>query len=279
LVYKQDNLSARDGIKLYVQSWEPETESRGVVCLVHGLGEHSGRYLHLAEFLSHENYTLFAFDLRGHGKSQGKRGHTPSISVLFDDIDQVLSESILRYNGKPHFLYGHSLGGLLVIAYAIQYHPQITGIISTGPIFRTAFKPPIWKTSLGRLIRGILPAFAMNNEVDPHVLSHDQQIVRAYVDDPLVHDRISARLGIDMLDLGIWALEHASEVNTPLFLMHAGDDRLCSVEASQEFAARAGEICTLKIWEGLYHEIHNEPEKNLVFNTALAWLDGKCSKI
>ena len=264
-----------DGLRLYAQGWQPETEPKGVVCLVHGLGEHSGRYRHLAAFLNQADYALLAFDLRGHGKSEGQRGHAPGYEALLDDIAHLLAEAAERYPDRPRFLYGHSLGGNLVINYALRRRPQLAGVIATGPLLRTAFEPPAWKIPLGKIMRGLWPALSMSNEIDRQDLSRDPAVVRAYNDDPLVHDRVTARLGIDMLEAGLWALEHAAELSLPLLLMHGGADRLTSAQASREFAAQAGTRCTLKIWDGFYHEIHNEPEQGEVFEYLLEWLNGK----
>jgi len=262
-----------DGLRLYAQGWQPETESKGVVCLVHGLGEHSGRYAHLAAFLNQAGYALLAFDLRGHGKSEGQRGHTPSYQALLEDISHLLEEAAERYLDRSRFLYGHSLGGTLVIEYALRHCPQLAGVIASGPLLRTAFEPPAWKLTLAKIMRSLWPTLALSNEIDRQALSRDPEVVRAYNDDPLVHDRLSTRLGMDMLQSGLWSLEHAAEFALPLLLMHGSADRLTSAQASREFAAQAGDGCTLRIWDGFYHEIHNEPEQGQVFAYLLEWLN------
>ena len=253
-----------DGLQLFAQGWQPEGESRAVVCLVHGLGEHTGRYGHVAAALNHAGYALLGFDLRGHGQSEGQRGHTPTFDHMLDDITHLLEEASQRFPDVPRFLYGHSLGGCLVLNYALRRRPDIAGVIATDPLLRTAFAPPAWKTTLGRLLQGLWPTLSMSNGLDIAGLSRDAAVVRAYADDPLVHDRVSARLGMDMLDAGEWALGHASEFPLPLLLMHGGADPITSAEASRQFAAGVTGDCTLKIWDGLYHEIHNEPEQSQV---------------
>jgi alpha-beta hydrolase superfamily lysophospholipase len=274
------NWQTDDGLQLYAQGWQPHVEPKGVVCLVHGLGEHSGRYAHLAAFLNQAGYALLAFDLRGHGQSEGQRGHAPSYEALLDDISQLLAEAAERYPNHPRFLYGHSLGGNLVIGqlvgpYAPHRRPNLAGVIATGPLLRTAFEPPAWKLTLGKIMYNLWPTFSMANELDRQGLSRDPEVVRAYEVDPLVHDRVSARLAMDMLQAGVWALEHAGELSLPLLLMHGGADRLTSAQASGEFAAQAGNVCTLRIWDGFYHEIHNEPEQEQVFEYLLEWLNDK----
>jgi acylglycerol lipase len=261
-----------DGLQLFAQGWLPDGETRAVVCLVHGLGEHTGRYPHVGAALAQTGYALLGFDLRGHGQSQGQRGHAPSWEALLDDIRCFLEQAAQRFPGRPRFLYGHSLGATLVLNYALRRLPELAGVIATGPLLRPAFAPPAWKITLGRLMYRLWPTFAMSNELDPSGLSRDPDVVRAYVNDMLVHDRLSARLGMDMLSAGEWVLEHAPELMLPLLLMHGSTDALCSPEATRHFAARATSDPTYRSWDGLYHEIHNEPERQQVFDTMIGWL-------
>ncbi len=262
-----------DGLSLFAQGWQPDGDTRAVVCLVHGLGEHSGRYPHVAAALTQAGYAVLAPDLRGHGRSKGRLGHAPSWDSLLDDTARLLEEAAERFPSLPRFLYGHSLGGTLVLTYALRRNPNPKGVIATGPLLRPAFTPPRWKVTLGRLLYGLWPTFSLNNELDPQGVSRDPDVVDAYVNDPLVHDRLSARLGLDMLEAGEWVLEHADQLSVPLLLMQGSDDRLCSVQAGREFADRATAHCTYKSWRGLYHEIHNEPEQQQVFEAMIAWLD------
>lgn len=261
-----------DGLQLFAQDWVPEGTPRAVVCLVHGLGEHIGRYPHVAAALNSAGYALLGFDLRGHGQSPGQRGHAPSWDTLLDDIGQLLQDAQQHFPDRALFLYGHSMGGILVLSYALRRKPQLCGAIVTSPLLRTAFQPPAWKLWLGKTLYNLLPAFSLSNELDPRGLSHDQKVVDAYVNDPLVHNRVSARLAMDMLWAGEWALEHAAEFPLPLLLMHGAADPICSPEASREFAARAPGECAFKLWDGLYHEIHNEPEQQQVFDVMVEWL-------
>ncbi|MFH1242303.1 MAG: alpha/beta hydrolase [Pseudomonadota bacterium] len=262
-----------DGLRLYGQGWEPEADLRGVVCLVHGLGEHSGRYRHLSAFLNRSGYALLTFDLRGHGRSDGNRGHSRSFGHLMKDISGLLEEAERRYPGQPRFLYGHSLGGNLVLNFTLRHPPKVMGVIATGPALRPAFEPPAWKITIGKIMYNIFPSLSMSNEIDRRLISRDPEVVNAYNNDPLVHDRITARLAMDFLEAGIWALNNASHLSLPLLLLHGGEDGLTSVQATREFAERAGQFCTLKVWDGLYHEIHNDPEKEQVFAYLGTWLE------
>ena len=274
-----------DGLSLYFQGWEPEDSPVAVVCLVHGLGEHSGRYAHVAAALNEAGYALLGFDLRGHGKSGGARGHSPTCDAMLDDVDQLLAEAAARYPERPRFLYGHSLGGGLVLWHALQccspaggQSPRdVAGVIATGPTLRTATRPPGWKVAVGKVTYSLLPAMSMSNGLDRSALSRDPQVVEQYNSDPLVHDRVSARLGMDILRNGEASLARATEFPVPLLLMHGAADRITSPGASQEFARSLDGKCTLKVWDGLYHEIHNEPEKQEVLETMIRWMDGRRS--
>lgn len=260
-----------DGLPLVGRCWAPAGEPRAVICLVHGLGEHCGRYAHVAAALNDAGYAVLACDKRGHGRSGGKRGHTPSYEALMGDIDLLLAQAAQRFPGRPRFLYGHSLGGNEVLNYALRRKPDLAGVVSASPGLRTAFKPPALQLAAGRLMNRIWPAFTMPNELELAAISRDPAVVAAYQADPLVHDRLSARLGMSLLESGEWAIAHAAEFPLPLLLMHGTADRLTSAPASQEFSAQAPN-CTLKLWEGLYHETHNEPEKEEVIGFVVDWL-------
>jgi alpha-beta hydrolase superfamily lysophospholipase len=266
------NWKTSDGLQMYSKGWAPKGELKATICLVHGLGEHIGRYEHVAEALTEKGYALLGFDLRGHGKSAGPRGHTPSYDALMDDITAFFGQIEARYPGLPRFSYGHSLGGNLVLNYALRCKPAWRGVIATGPWLKLAFDPPASKVSLGKMMNKILPGFTQASGLETAALSHDPAVVKAYENDPLVHDKISARMFVSTYDSGLWALEHAAEFLLPLLLMHGTADRLTSAEASRQFGEAAGKNVTLRLWDGWYHEIHNEPEKAQVFKEMTDWL-------
>ncbi len=275
-MYETNEMRSVDGLSLFTCRWNVENP-RGVICLVHGIGEHSGRYAHVAAYLNQAGYAMLGFDLRGHGRSQGQRGHIPGYESFMEDIALMLRSARERWPQQPLFLYGHSLGGNQVINYLLRRQPSLAGAVATGPSLRIAFEPPAFKVALGRLMNNLMPAFSQVTGLEVQALSRDASVVQAYIDDPLVHDRISARFFVDAMDAGFWALEHAAELKTPLLVMHGSADRLTSPKASEEFAARAGSLCSFKMWEGLYHEIHNEPEKEQVFVFLRNWLDKMAS--
>ncbi len=266
--------SAPDGQKLFYQGWLPQAEAKAVVCLVHGLGEHAGRYAHVAEALNAAGYAVLGFDQRGHGKTPGKQGVTPPFDCLLDDVRMLLDEAARRFSTAKQFLYGHSMGGNVVLNYAIRRQPVVAGVIATSPGLRTAFKPPAAKITAGKVLYRVAPNMVMANGLELAALSRDPAVIAAYSADPLVHDKMSARLGLDILQQGEWAIAHAADFPPiPLLLVHGTGDRLTSAPATEEFAGKVKGDVTLKLWPGCYHETHNEPEKAQVIQYMIDWLN------
>ena len=269
-------MESTDRLKLWGQGWEPEAATKAVVCLLHGLGEHSGRYDHVAEVFNRSGYAMMAFDLRGHGRSEGRRGHAPGYAMLMSDVEKLLNEAAARYPDLPCFLYGHSLGGNLAIHYVLKQRPALAGVIASAPLLRLAYNPSQWKSGILRGMRALRINLSIPSGLDDTALSQDLNVVRTYRNDPLTHDLISARLAMDMLRYGQWNLNHAAEFPLPLLLMHGETDRITSVAATVELSVKAERVCTLKIWEGFEHELHNEPDNQQVFDYMLAWMGMKC---
>lgn len=279
MLFQEFRLQAKDQIELYTQDWKPEIKPVGVVCLVHGLGEHCGRYAHMAEFLNQAGYGFLIMDLRGHGKSGGPRGHIPSIEAVIADIEALIGEAPKLYPGLPCFLYGHSLGGILVLNYVLRRHPNLTGVISSGAALRNPLEKQIAKVMTARLLARLFPTMALPSGLDPQMISRDPEVVRKYINDPLVHDRMTLRFGVEMMNATRYALEHASEFSLPLLMMHGTEDQIAYQEGSLEFASQVHTACMPKIWEGCFHEIHNEPEKGEVFQYLLDWLNRTAARV
>lgn len=264
-----------DGLGMFAQTWEPDGFPKAVVGLVHGLGEHSGRYSHAGRALVGADYALVAFDLRGHGKSGGQRGHFPSLGSLMDDIDQHIRIASEKFPNLPVFLYGHSLGGLLVLNYATYHKHTLKGLIVSGAGLRSPVLEQKGKLALAKILGGILPTVTIPTGLDANGISRDLEVVHAYKKDPLVHDKATlstARVGLTAVE---HAFAHGVELSTPLLMMHGGADRVTYYHGSQEFAALIPENCTLKLWEGLYHEVHNEPEQDKVFDFMIDWMNSQ----
>ncbi len=261
------------GITITAQQWQPEEEPRAVVALVHGLGEHTDRYQHVAEALNAAGFAMIGVDLPGHGRSGGARGHG-SFDEILDDIDCLLKEAGQRYPGKPRILYGHSLGGALVLYYTLKRRPDLLGVIASAPGLATGAPVPSAKLFLAKVMSTLAPSFSMDNGLDLTYLSHDPSVIQAYKADPLVHSKVSARLGNDILTKGEWIMAHAGEFPLPLLLFQGAGDRIVSVSFNTAFArALPQDKVTYKLWEGLYHEAHNEPEQQQVFQYMIKWIN------
>lgn len=274
--HREMTWKSNDGLDLFAQVWEPDVVSpRAVVCLVHGLGEHSSRYAHVAEALAKEGFILFASDLRGHGRSGGIRGHISSIEDFMQGIDLLLQQAQGIYSDLPLFLYGHSLGGILVLHYALKREPNLKGVIATSPGLHTALEKQPVKIFMAKLLGSLIPATTIASGLDPNAISRDEHVVKAYTNDPLVHDKVSLGFGKIMLGVTKWTLENAGKFPLPLLLLHGKSDELAYPSSSTEFAAALSARCTLVLWDGAYHELHNEPEKVEVFKTMMMWMDAR----
>ncbi len=272
----ETNWKAHDGLDIFAQGWEPTMpQPKAVVCIVHGIGEHTSRYAHVAEAFGTQGYILFGSDLRGHGRSGGARGHISSIEDFMQDIDLLLKQAQTRYPDLPLILYGHSLGGILVLHYGLLRKPILKGVMATSSGFHNAVEQQKIKVMMAKVLGALVPTVTIAGGLDAKALSHDEKVVQAYVDDPLVHDKISLGFGKIMLGVTGWTLAHASEFPLPLLLMHGKADEIAFPSSSMEFAAALKEKCTLVLWDDAYHVLHNEPEKDEVFKTMTLWMDAR----
>ncbi len=268
----------RDGVNFHVQGWEPDAAPKAVIALVHGLGEHVARYAHVASALTNAGYALVGFDLRGHGRSGGARGHFPSLEAVLADINHFREFVAGRYPGLPMFLYGHSLGGLLSLTYVLQNPGAgFKGVVATGAALRSALQEQKAKIAMAKVLGSLIPATIIPSGLDAQSISQDKAVVEKYVNDPLVHDKTSLGLGKAALTAIDLCFARATEFVYPLLIMHGKADVLTYPSGSEDFAKLAGrknQQVTLKLWDGMYHEIHNEPGQAEVFKTMIAWLDG-----
>ncbi len=266
----------QDGTRGSGLSW-PVEAPQAVVAVVHGLGEHIGRYRQVAAFFAGHGIATIGYDRRGHGKSGGKRGHALGMEELLEEIDLLVGQSELRFPGAPVFLYGQSMGGNLVLQYPLRRPAAgaVRGIISSAPWIALSMTPSPGKVALARLVRSLFPGLAMQNDLDPGNISRDPEVVAAYEADPLVHHQITPGLGVTMLEAAAALNSYQGVFPLPLLLMHGSGDQITSHDASRDFASRAEGNVTFKSWPGCYHELHQEPEKEEVLEFALEWLMGQ----
>lgn len=267
-----------DGINIYGKIWQTNMPVKAVICIMHGMGEHINRYNHVAEMFNSNGYAVIGCDQRGHGKSGGKRGHFPNFETFLNDVDTLLKQASKHFPDAKQILYGHSMGGNLVANYLLRRQPNIAGAILSSPYFQLAFQPSAGKLRIGRLMKNIFPSLSMSSGLDANAISRDADEVKKYINDPLVHDKVSAKMGIEMIETGQWAIDNASKLNVPTLVYHGSEDKLTSFTASKSFAENAGKLVTFIPFEELYHETHNEPEKKEVFKKIILWLNNLLQK-
>ncbi|MHB9144218.1 MAG: alpha/beta hydrolase [Symbiobacteriia bacterium] len=266
-------LQAADGTSLFFRTWRPASP-RGVLVLVHGAGEHCGRFDHVARFLAGRGVAVFGYDQRGLGRSSGTRGHVERFADYLSDLQQALGSAREWTPGVPLGLYGHSMGGLVVLAYALEHPQAAEWVIATSPWLELALPVPGWQAGLARVLSRVWPSFAMPSGVPATYLAHPPAVGEAYVADPFVEKKVSARWYVELVATAGLVREAAPRFATPLLLLQAGDDHLVSAPASAAFFQRArARDKTFHLYPGLYHEIHNEPAAPEVMEQVAAWLE------
>ena len=265
---------ARGSSRLYRRSWLPEEPARAVILLVHGLGEHSGRYQHLARHCNALGFAVHAIDHYGHGKSDGHPGYVERFSVYLDGATALLDRVKKEHGDAPVFLLGHSMGGLIAATLLLEQQAAFRACVLSGPAFRSDEEPPRFVMALVRLLAAVVPTVPILG-LDPAGVSRDPEVVRDYVADPLVHHgKLTARLIAEMSRAMRNALAQAHRIRLPLLVLHGDADVLTAPAGSQELLdAVSSDDKTLKLYPGLYHEIFNEPEKDAVLADMTAWLE------
>ncbi|ASJ03003.1 lysophospholipase [Thermococcus profundus] len=246
------------------------TPERGWVVLVHGLGEHSGRYGKLISMLNEAGFGVYTFDWPGHGKSPGKRGHT-SVEEAMEIIDSIIEE----LSEKP-FLFGHSLGGLTVIRYAETRPDKIRGVVASSPALAKSPKTPGFMVALAKVLGRITPGLILSNGIDPNLLSRNPDAVKHYIEDPLVHDRISAKLGMSIFKNMEKAHREAGRIRVPVLLLVGTGDIITPPEGSRKlFEKLTVKNKEIREFKGAYHEVFEDPEWGEEFHrTIVEWLVG-----
>ena len=291
--------TARDGENLALYEWpldawysemgENALPPRAVVVIVHGLGEHAARYVGIAEQFLEWGFAVRAYDQRGHGESGGRRGVIEEDDALLEDLAEVVDDTRHRCSRLPNaqsgeplpfVLFGHSLGGLIAARFVSMKIRPVEGLMLSSPAFDAGLRP-LQKLMLATLPK-LAPQLCVGNGLNPQYLSRDAQVVRDYLSDPLVHDRVSARLARFIATAGPATLAAADGWSTPTLLMYAGADKMVRPEGSRAFEkavtqsirARPGTL-TSRCFDGFFHEILNEPQAPQVHETMKAWMDAR----
>lgn len=271
--YQELFFDAEDGLRLFFRRWFVPGP-KGLVAVVHGFAEHSGRYQQLAEDLCQAGWSVAAFDCRGHGQSGGRRAHIDRFDAYLHDLFHFLDEIGQHgFEGRP-VLLGHSQGGLIAARFVELHAERVSGLVLSSPFLGLAVKVPAIKAWAGKALSGVMPTLALKSGVDPAWLSHDQEVVARYAADPLVSNIATARWFTEVTAAQQATLEDAGRVRLPLLVLQAGDDRLAAVGATRSFFERAGsQDKFFEQYEGFYHEVFNEVGRERPVTELCDWLD------
>ncbi|HHY63147.1 MAG: lysophospholipase [Bacillota bacterium] len=281
VIYSEEKLKAQDGVELFCRVWkgvslegEPALKARSTIVIAHGLADHSGRYEHVAKFFAQKGYVVYAYDHRGQGKSEGVRGHVNKFSQFYDDLWFVIRRAKGRNPGKKCFLVGHSMGGLIALGYAARRPKTINGLIVTSPCLALRMRVSPIKKGFGTFMSWLFPKMAVDTGIAAEGLSHDSNVVEAYKKDPIRYPKITTKFYVEFDKAMKNVQSLAKSIVTPCLFMPGGDDPICSTEATIKFYENVPETTDKKliVWDGLYHEIMNEPEKDKVLDTMAQWI-------
>ena len=276
MTHQQSTLSSTSGCRIYTQNWQPSDEPKAILILVHGLAEHSNRYVGIANYFTEQGYAVYALDHEGHGHSQGLRGYINSFDDFLTTLDQYLDSIAKQHPGKKLFLVGHSMGGVISSAYLLEHQQKLAGCILSGAALATGdVISPVQKVVLNTLSK-ILPKLPVL-QLEANDVCHDPAVVEAYKNDPHVFTgKIRVRLITEILRTADRVLKNAEKISLPMLILHGGDDKMASPSGSEKlYAGISSSDKTLKIYPGLYHEIFLEPEKLDIYATIHTWLEQK----
>ena len=274
--HKEGTFKGVKNLDIYHRCWLPSAEPRAVLLVVHGWAEHSGRYMNLVEHFVPGGYAICALDHRGHGRSEGKRGYVERFPDYLCDLKTFFDLVRAEYSGRKIFLVGHSMGGTVATAYAVQYQHEFNGLLLSGAGLKldsslsSALIPFAW------LLSRLLPKMGIM-VLDASAICQDPEVVDAYVNDPLVYrGKISCRFGAEMLQTLRKLPSEVRKISLPILIMHGTADRLCDPSGSRMLYERVGsEDKTLKLYDGFHHEIFNEPGRRQVMEDMEAWLEAR----
>jgi acylglycerol lipase len=262
------------GLELFYQGWLPDGAPLARVLICHGYAEHGGRYAHVAEFLAERGFAVWALDYRGHGRSEGVRAYVERFDLFVEDMRTFLDH--VEAPGKT-FLYGHSMGALVALWVAIWLPALVDGLVVTGAPVMPGSSAPLALVALAKVVGALAPRLPVMTLAAPD-LSHDPQVNARYDSDPLVYrGRVRAHMGAEILRAGEYVRQNLGRAGAPILIMHGTEDRLSDPASASAIYEQVGsEDKTLKMWEGMYHEIHNEPAvEEQVLGVIADWLEAR----
>lgn len=259
--------------ELYFQKWKPDGETRAVIAIVHGFGEHCGRYPNVVKHFVPRGYAVYGFDHRGHGKSPGKRGHINEWSEFRDDVRAFVQLIEKQEPNQPIFMLGHSLGGLIALEYVLRHPEGLKGIIASGPLLVQAGLSPV-VIAMGKVLSRVAPSVSVKTGLDASTISRDPAVVKAYQDDPLVHGVGTPRLSTEITAAQNWTNAHAADLKLPLLLIVGSEDKLVPPEGGRKFFDAVTIADKQKLdYQGAYHETHNDIIAPQVMADMERWLE------
>ena len=265
----------KGGCEIFFQSWSVQSP-KAIVVIAHGVGEHSGRYFPLAEDLTAKKISVYALDHRGHGRSGGKRGHIDSFSDYIYDLKHFI-DYVSEEGGKtPLILLGHSMGGVIALKYGLTHPGDMASLIISSPGLVPAFKIPRVKTGMAGFFSKYIPSLPTPSGLKTEDLSQDPAVVEDYENDPLVHNKVTPRWFTEFTAASTECMNRAGEIKIPTLLFHGDDDKICDYKATvQIYEQLSSKVKELKIFEGLYHEAHNEipEERKKVIDLIIKWIE------
>lgn len=273
---KQDTNSfmTKDGYQIHTVSWLPEETAQAVIVLVHGYGEHSARYQHVAEKLVSAGYAVYSLDHRGHGKSEGMRAYFAHINQPVKDLRYYIVSIKEQHPGLPLFIIGHSMGTLISLHYALKYQDELTGLVLSGAAVNADETVPVLLQTLARLLRSIIPTVPLTPSLPSDAICTDPEVVKKYDTDPLVYrGKWRIGMGAELLRSGKQLRESAHQITIPLLILHGEEDEIAPPSGSQVLYDRANSTDKmLKMWPGMRHEIMNEIGKEEVLGNITKWI-------
>lgn len=276
IISETGTLHRPDGTQLFWRAQRPKKNPKASIIIVHGLAEHSGRYEHVMTRFAESGAGIYALDLRGHGRSSGKRVFIRRFTEYVDDLQALILKAQHAAPEEPVYLVGHSMGGLVVVHHLLEYAGIAKGAILSSPGLDIAVEVPAWKTKIANLATKIYPGLAVPTGISSEWLSRDPEVVNAYERDYLVTHSATAGWFTAFTQAQARAFEKAPEIQVPLLLLSAGADKLVSVAAHERFIEKLGsKDKELKVYPELYHEIFNEPEHVEVLDDAYNWLKSR----
>lgn len=271
--HSEEKFRGAGHLELYYQCWHPKELARAAIAIVPGLGDHSGRYTNISNHLVPRGYAIYAFDLRGNGRSPGQRGYVKEWKEFRDDVASFLALIRDREPRTPIFLFGESLGGVIVLDYCLRRPQGLSGLICAAPALgKIGISRLLWM--LARILNRVLPRFSLSTGLDYSNLSRDPEVVKAFQQDPLAHCRGTARLAIELRRAIEWIHAHADELKLPLLIVHGKADRIASPNGSRDFIRKVTfPDKNLREYEGGYHELYNDIIKDRVLADTEQWLE------